>query len=109
MNLHDRITALRKQKGWSQNELAKRMEVSREIVGRYERGDALPSIDIAKRIAEAFDVSLDYLVGKSEQELDNAMLARILEVSKLPEKDKELVYAFLDAFINNSKFKSILQ
>ena len=31
--------------------------VSREIVGRYERGDAVPSIDIAKRMSDAFEIS----------------------------------------------------
>ncbi len=47
------ITELRKQKGWSQTDLANESNVSREIIGKYERGNATPSIDFAKRIAGA--------------------------------------------------------
>lgn len=58
------ITELRKQKGWFQTELATESSVSREIIGKHERGEAVPSIGLAKRIADAFGVSLDYLVGE---------------------------------------------
>ena len=109
MNLGNRITELRKQRGWSQNELSKHIGVSREIVGRYERNDAVPSIDVAKRIANAFGVSLDYLVGDSEQELDKNMLTRIKDVAKLSAKERELVFEFLDAFITKSKLQSMIQ
>ncbi|TVQ94811.1 MAG: XRE family transcriptional regulator [Bacteroidetes bacterium] len=67
----------------SQIDLAKQISVSREIVGRYERGDAVPSIDIAKRMADAFEVSLDYMVGASEKQINKEMLKRIEEVDKM--------------------------
>jgi transcriptional regulator with XRE-family HTH domain len=109
MNLSDKIIQLRKLKGWSQNELSKKIEVSREIIGRYERSDATPSIDIAKRMAEAFEVSLDYLVGNAEEKVDKATLDRVLEINKLPGEDKKVVFALLDAFITNRKLKSVIQ
>lgn len=109
MNLSSKITELRKKEGWSQSELAKRVEVSREIVGRYERGDAVPSIDIAKRMADAFRVSLDYLVGSSEEELDRATLNRVLEINRLQPKDREMVLTFLDAFLTRTKLQGIMQ
>ena len=109
MNLSDKIIHLRKLKGWSQNELSKKIEVSREIIGRYERSDATPSIDIAKRMAEAFEVSLDYLVGNAEEKVDKAILHRVLEINKLPCEDKNVVFALLDAFITNRKLKSVIQ
>jgi len=34
------------------------------MIGKYERGEAVPSIEAAKKIADAFEVSLDYLVGE---------------------------------------------
>ena len=67
----------------SQSELAKQFSVSREIVGRYERGDAVPSIDIARAMADAFEVSLDYLVGAAEKQINKEMLYRIEEVDKM--------------------------
>ena len=44
------IADLRKAKGWSQTELANNSSVSREMIGKYERGEAVPSIDAAKKI-----------------------------------------------------------
>jgi transcriptional regulator with XRE-family HTH domain len=109
MTLGDRITELRKQKSWSQNELAKKVEISREIIGRYERNDAMPSIDIAKRMADVFEVSLDYLVGNSEQEIDKATLNRINEINKMTPTDKNLVYQFMDAFIMKVKLQGVMK
>jgi len=43
--------------------LANNSGVSRVMIGKYERGEAVPSIGAAKKIADAFEVSLDYLVG----------------------------------------------
>ena len=63
-NIAKVIAGLRKEKGWSQTELATESGVSREIIGKYERGEAAPSIEFAKRIADAFGVSLDYLAGE---------------------------------------------
>lgn len=108
MNFGSKITELRKQKGWSQSELAKKLEVSREIVGRYERNDAVPSIEIAKRMADAFEVSLDYLVGSTEQEVDKATLNRLQEINRLSEENKKMVYAFLDSFITKTKLQGVL-
>ena len=108
MNLASKVTEFRKQKGWSQSELAKKLEVSREIVGRYECNDAVPSIEVAKRIADVLEVSLDYLIGSTEQEIDIATLTRLQEINRLSDKNKKLVYTFLDSFITKSKLQSIL-
>lgn len=108
MNLGNRITELRKAKNWSQNQLAKNIEVSREIIGRYERNDATPSIDVAKRIANVLEVSLDYLVGNAEQKIDKLTLNRIQEINKLKDTEKSMVYAFLDAFITKPKLQNVL-
>ena len=108
MDLGSKITELRKSKDWSQNELAKQLDVSREIVGRYERNDAVPSIEIAKRIAQTFEVSLDYLVGITKQEINNQTLKRLYEIDNLSPENKSLVYTFLDAFITKTKLQNIL-
>jgi len=108
MNLASKITELRKEKAWSQSELAKQIQVSREIVGRYERGDAVPSIDIAKRMADAFEVSLDYLVGATEKQVNKEMLNRIEAVDKMKPEEKKMIYAFLDAFITKTRLQTLL-
>jgi len=100
------ITELRKQKGWSQTDLAVESNVSREIIGKYERGDATPSIDFAKRIADALGVSLDYLVGEGiNAHFDKKTLQRIQDIEKLDEDTKEKVYFLIDNIIQNTKAK----
>jgi transcriptional regulator with XRE-family HTH domain len=62
-------------------------------VGRHERGDAVPSIDIARRMADAFEVSLDYLVGAAEKQLNKETVQRIEDVDKMKPDDKKMIYA----------------
>lgn len=81
-----RLLALRKQRGWSQPELGKQVGISGAIIGRCERGEITPSIEMAKKPADAFGVTLDYLVD--DKELPNilqnqTMLARWREIDTL--------------------------
>lgn len=108
MDLGKKIVELRKQKDFNRDALGKIVGTSGAVIGRYERGEITPSVDMAQKIAQALEVSLDYLVGSTDQELDKATLARVQEVAKLPTKEKELVFEFLDAFITKSKIKAAL-
>jgi transcriptional regulator with XRE-family HTH domain len=60
MNTGKIIVRLREQKNWNRSDLANASGVSRVKIGKYEREEAAPSIDAAKKIADAFEVSLDY-------------------------------------------------
>ncbi len=62
MELSQKITYLRKQKGWSQEQLATKLEVSRQAVYKWEAGISQPEIDKLKKIAKLFDVSFDELL-----------------------------------------------
>lgn len=77
-------------------------------MGRYERNEVLPSIEIARKIADILDVSLDYLTGKADVQMDKNTRKRILEVSKFEETDKEHIFSVIDAFIAKRKIQSIL-
>lgn len=79
MNIGSKITELRKAQNWSQADLADKIQVSRVIVGKYERNEAAPSIDIAKKIADAFGISLDYLVGEGKNAQYNKKTLQIIE------------------------------
>lgn len=110
VKIGDRITQLRKQQGWSQTELAKRIGASREAIGKYERNEALPSIETAKKIADAFQVTLDYMVDeKALPTFDKKTVNRLKDIQGLEEKEREHVYALLDAFLARTKMQSILQ
>lgn len=65
MNLGSAITQLRKENKLSREDLGKMAGTSGAVIGRYERNEITPSVEIANKIALALDVSLDYLVGNN--------------------------------------------
>ena len=104
-----RITELRKAKNWSQTELAKQIGASREAIGKYERNEALPSVETAKKIADALNVTLDYLVDdKALPSFDKKIVTRIMKIQSLDETEKSHVFAMLDAFILKSSIQNNL-
>jgi transcriptional regulator with XRE-family HTH domain len=76
MSFGARIIEIRKEKGMSQDQLAKALGATPTTVGRYERDEVKPSIEMAVKIAEALDVSLDYLTGRSRNDLKDKKNAR---------------------------------
>jgi transcriptional regulator with XRE-family HTH domain len=107
MTLGEQITLLRKKKGISQNELGKAVGTSGDIIGRYERDEVKPSIEVVIKIADTLEVSIDYLVGKSAVELDKGVLKKIQDIQKLNPEDKAHVFALLDAFLQSQKAKKV--
>lgn len=105
MTLGQQITALRKKKGLSHSDLCKNLGTSGDIIGRYERDEVKPSIEVAIKIADILEVSLDFLVGKTFLEIDKNTLKRIEEVSKLPADAKNQVFMVIEALIRDYKAK----
>lgn len=106
MAIGDKIQALRKQHGWSQQQLAKMIGTSGPIVGRYERGEMTPSVQVAKKLADTFDVTLDFLVddtGKTAEIKDKAMLQRIMELQALDAEDQKTIVHVLDSLLRDAK------
>jgi len=103
-----RLTEVRKDKKMSQDEVGKLVNVHGAVIGRYERDEVKPSIEMATQLAEALEVSLDYLVGSTDILLEKDIVNKILDIQKLKENDKQHVFALLDAFIKQTKFKSIM-
>ncbi|WP_232512076.1 helix-turn-helix domain-containing protein [Pseudomonas protegens] len=101
----ERLRSLRKQKNLSQNELGQLAELHYTHIGRYERGTSRPSVDTLKRLADALDVSSDYLLeGASDDAAkakfeDRELLRQFQEVEQIPEEDKKVVKTLLDAFL----------
>ena len=98
------IAQLRDQKGWSQSELANRAGVSHVMIGKYERGDATPSLEVAKKIADTLEVSLDYLVGQAASaNLDKQNLKRLEELELLEDDKRKVIYDLIDTYIRDAK------
>ena len=109
MTFGERITYARKQKKMTQSDLGKVVGTSGDIIGKYERDEIKPSIDTAAKIADALNVTIDYLVKDAEyQNIDNETLKRMKGLERLSKEDKGHVFAMLDAFFAKAKLQSIL-
>lgn len=73
MKLSDKLIELRKEKGWSQEDFAERLDVSRQAISRWENGTALPDAQNILRISKLFNVTSDYLLNDDyEDEIPEA-------------------------------------
>ncbi|MGN0545876.1 MAG: helix-turn-helix domain-containing protein [Acutalibacteraceae bacterium] len=68
MKINEKIYTLRKKFGWSQDELAEKLSVSRQSVSKWETGDSVPESAKIPEIAKIFSVSTDYLLDDSKDE-----------------------------------------
>lgn len=78
MKLNERMLDLRKSNNLSQEDLASKINVTRQTISNWELGETSPSLEQAKEIAKLYNVSLDYLVGN-----DNIVEEKISNVEKL--------------------------
>ena len=62
MILADKIIALRKKAGWSQEELAQQLNVSRQSVSKWEGAQSVPDLERILQMSRLFGVSTDYLL-----------------------------------------------
>lgn len=105
MVLGDNVMLLRKKKGLSQADLGKIIGTSGDVIGRYERGDITPSVEVVSKIGDALEVSVDYLLGKTKMELDKQTLKRLEDIAKLPDENKNFVLNLIDMALRDFKVK----
>lgn len=110
-----RLRELRKQKKLSQMELAKIVGLHYTHIGRYERGvSAKPSADKLKRMADALDVTSDYLIEGATDEVakarieDRELLLQFQQVEKLADDDKTVIKKLIDAFLTKKKVQELV-
>lgn len=106
LNIGTKISTLRKEKNWSQGDLAQRIGASREIIGKYERNENLPSIEMVAKMAKAFGVTVDFLIGEGENaSYDKETVERINDIQKMDVDTKSVLFNVIDTYIQNFKTK----
>ena len=70
MKLSDKILMLRKKEGMSQEQLAEKLNVSRQAISRWESGSALPDANNIRQLSRVFAVSADYLLNDDVDEYE---------------------------------------
>ncbi|MBO2943809.1 helix-turn-helix transcriptional regulator [Paenibacillus sp. F411] len=68
MNYGERIAALREQRGWTQEELATSIGITRAALSHYEKNRRKPDFETLTGLADRFNVSIDYLIGRTGNE-----------------------------------------
>ena len=97
------MKSLRSEKGFSQDVFASKIEIHVTNLSKYERNISIPSLEVAKRMAEVLEISLDRLVhgeNIAQDTLeDTDLLTLFNKAQKLSSKQKETVKDFLSAFV----------
>lgn len=94
MEFNEKLQQLRKEKEWTQEQLAEKLFVSRTAISKWENGKGYPNIDSLKRISALFSVSIDDLLSGEE-------LISLAENENRTNMDKlfSLVYGTLDIMV----------
>lgn len=113
MPLGDRIKELRTELGLSQAELAQRVgSTDARQISRYENGRITPSLDGVARIAQALDVSLDYLVFDDMPRRplhvdDHGLAERLAALAELNPEDRASLLSVLDALLTRTRVRAL--
>ena len=100
----DRLRAARDLRKWSQGELADKAGMPPSSIAHFESGSRKPSFDTLRRLANALEVTTDYLLGRVEDPtLAQAADPLFRDVSKLTGKDRELAKDFLKMLSERNK------
>jgi len=79
MSIGQTIKRERKKMGWTQEELAKKLQITRVTMGRYERDEQLLSFSVFLKLLDIFSLSADTLLGRKKQENMNDLELRFLK------------------------------
>jgi len=105
---------LRQERNWTQGELAKKLGIRQKQISAYETGANHPSTDILIRLAEVFDVSLDYLAfdlqGQSSKVhiKDRELLRYVEEIDDYTEEERRVIKEILNLVIVKHKLREAI-
>lgn len=111
MNFGEKLKLLREEKNLTQNDLAKLLNVSKANISRYESGIRQPSIETIIRIAKFFNVSIDWLFGRSNIKSFSSVSGKPRDFDSLDLeilefiKENKSVYQMIKEVKSSSKIK----
>ena len=91
-----KLKTLRKESGMTQSELAQRLNITKAVVSYYENQERTPSPDVLIRLADVFNVSTDYLLGRTST-------MKTIDISGLNEEEIHLIQMMITLFRKNQK------
>jgi transcriptional regulator with XRE-family HTH domain len=107
MTLGEKIKLTRMQKKLSQQQLADKAKIHQKNISKYESNDVVPSAITLKAIADALEVTTDYLLG-SDKDIaikDTALFKQFKAIDNMPDKEKNALVSVISAYIMYHKTK----
>lgn len=105
MSLGERIKLTRIQRKMSQSELARLADVHQKNISKYENENVVPSAITLKAVADALEVTTDYLLGSEREDViqDKVLLKYLKEVDQMPTEMRKAIITILDACVRDTK------
>ena len=109
-----RLKAAREAKGYTKDKLGKLVGIHHSQIGRYERGDASPSAEVLKKLANVLGASTDYLMNGTTSDLaaesiqDKTLINQFNRIAELSAENKKIVSALIDAFLFQQEMRQKL-
>ncbi len=91
MDIAERLQELRKKTGYSQEQIADMLEISRQAVSKWESGQGKPEIDNIIKLTHIYNVSTDYILLGTE----NKMVVPTLEKKNFPKEYRQAIMIIL--------------
>lgn len=104
MSFSERLKNTRTKKGLSQSQLGQLVNLHYTQIGRYENKGAQPSADVLSKLADALDVTTDFLMSGSREDIaegigDKELISKFKKIASLPADQKHIVTELIDAFL----------
>ena len=108
MSIAERLTALRKSKGYAQHEMAEFVGLHITQIKRYETAEAVPSLEAIKKIALAFSVTTDELIfDAAERGPDETLRLQFEAVRQFDDEDRLIALGVLEGLMLKHQAKQI--
>lgn len=100
----ERLKELRKSKNLTQEKLAEQLSVNRDALAKWETDRAFPDVNIIKELADLFEVTTDYLLGRKEDSLA-ARVGALLKENKglLTKEEEEFLLKMIQSYLETVK------
>ncbi len=92
MQIGERLAKIRKERGFTQKDLADKLSVSQQVISNIERNASMPDIDFLEGVADLYEISLDELIGRKVVPKDgNTLEQQIMSIiEQMDDTGKEL-------------------
>jgi len=114
IHLSKNLKILRKKKGWSQSHLADQIGSHLSHINRIETGKYNPSLDVVQKLANVFNVSIDYLISDTDEDFqeikieNKELMEKVKLIDSLDEEDRTALIRVIDSMLTKKKILNLV-